>query len=361
MILFATLPTEAIRNIPGVTECKVGPSHRARSRRSHLKRIVDPMNTRPRSTAASAASPGGTTASGRPDLLSPLHLAALGRLEFVARSVVDGFLIGLHRSPYRGFSVEFAENRPYYPGDDIRFVDWKMYGRSDRYYVKQFEEETNLRAYLLLDTSESMDWVSDEGRLVTKLAYARLLAASLSVLLLRQGDAVGMLAFDTEIRAHVAPRGVLRHLNRLVRELESLEGHGGTEAERALGDVAVRLRRRGLVVLISDLLVEPQATRDALHFLRHRGHEVLVFHLMDPAERELPPAGDALFYDPETGDELRTSSSALRREYGRAVEEAISDWRRVCRGMGADYEVVTTDTPIGRVLRRYFEKRARLG
>jgi len=293
--------------------------------------------------------------------MAPLHVSALGRLEFVARSVVDGFLIGLHRSPHRGFSVEFAENRPYYPGDDIRFVDWKMYGRSDRYYVKQFEEETNLRAYLVLDTSESMAWVSDPERYVTKLAYARLLAASLSLLLLRQGDAVGLIAFDEEIRTHVEARGVLRHVNRLVRELEALDGHGGTGAERALGDVAVRLRRRGLVVLVSDLLVAQQATRDALHYLRHRGHEVLVFHLMDPAERDLPTAGDALFFDPETDEELRTSSSALRREYGRAVEEAIGEWRRVCRGMGADYELVTTDTPVGHVLRRYLEKRARLG
>lgn len=304
---------------------------------------------------------GGESAARRPDLMAPLHVSALGRLEFVARSIVDGFLIGLHRSPHRGFSVEFAENRPYYPGDDIRFVDWKMYGRSDRYYIKQFEEETNLRAYLLIDTSESMAWVSDAERYVSKLAYTRLLAASLSLLLLRQGDAVGLIAFDETIRAHVEARGVLRHVNRLVRELEGLEGGGATGAERALGDVAVRLRRRGLVVLLSDLLVAREATQDALHFLRHRGHEVLVFHLMDPAERELPTAGDAVFFDPETDEELRTSSSALRGEYARAVEQAVGDWRRVCRGMGADYELVTTDTPVGHVLRRYLEKRARLG
>ena len=303
----------------------------------------------------------GESAARRPDLMAPLHVSALGRLEFVARSIVDGFLIGLHRSPHRGFSVEFAENRPYYPGDDIRFVDWKMYGRSERDYIKQFEEETNLRAYLLIDTSESMAWVSDAERYVTKLAYARLLAASLSLLLLRQGDAVGLIAFDETIRAHVEARGVLRHVNRLVRELEELEGGGATGAERALGDVAVRLRRRGLVVLLSDLLVAREATQDALHYLRHRGHEVLVFHLMDPGERELPTAGDAVFFDPETDEELRTSSSALRGEYARAVEEAVGDWRRVCRGMGADYELVTTDTPVGHVLRRYLEKRARLG
>ncbi len=316
------------------------------------------MNTR---ADASAESQTVDRSAVRPDLMAPLHVSSLGRLDFVARGIVDGFLIGLHRSPHRGFSVEFAENRPYYPGDDVRFMNWKMYGRSDRYYIKQFEEETNLRAYLLLDTSLSMDWVSDEGKYVRKIEYARLLAASLSVLLLRQGDAVGLLAFDEQIRAHVEARGVLRHLNRLVRELETLSGHGSTEAERALRDVSMRLRRRGLVILISDLLVDPEATREALHYLRHRGHEVLVFHLMDPAECDLPAAGDALYYDPETDEELRTSSSALRREYGRAVAESISEWRRVCSHMGADYELLTTDVPIGRGLRRYLEKRARLG
>ena len=146
-------------------------------------------------------------------------LASLGNLEFVARSVVEGFLIGLHRSPHRGFSVEFAENRPYVPGDDVRHVDWRMYARSDRYYVKQYEEETNLRAYLAVDTSASMDWTSSPGRLLSKLEYARLTAASLAYLLLRQGDSVGLLAFDERIRVRVPPRGTRRHLGTLLASL----------------------------------------------------------------------------------------------------------------------------------------------
>ena len=293
--------------------------------------------------------------------LDPAHLAALGNLEFVARSVVEGFLIGLHRSPHRGFSVEFAENRPYVPGDDVRHVDWRMYARSDRYYVKQYEEETNLRAYLAVDTSASMDWTSSPGRLLSKLEYARLTAASLAYLLLRQGDSVGLLAFDDRIRVRVPPRGTRRHLGTLLASLGGLTGSGTTDARGAIREVALRMRRRGLVVVISDLLVEPAETLRALHFLRHRGHEVLVFHLMDPGERDLPQAGDAVFFDPEDESEIRTDSAGLRAEYMKAVEEAVRAWRLECRRMGADYHLFTTDTPLGSVLGEFLEKRSRLG
>ena len=295
------------------------------------------------------------------DRLNPADLAALGNLEFVAHSVVEGFLIGLHRSPHRGFSVEFAENRPYVPGDDVRHMDWRMYARSDRYYVKQYEEETNLRAYLAVDTSRSMDWTSAPGRLVSKLEYARLLTASLAYLLLRQGDAVGLLAFDDRIRVRVQPRGTRHHLGTLLASLARLRGSGTTDAGGAIREVALRMRRRGLVVLISDLLVDPDETLLALHFLRHRGHEVLVFHLMDPGERDLPQAGDAVFFDPEDDTEIRTDSAGLRTEYRRAVDEAVRAWRLECRRMGADYHLFTTDTPLGVVLGEYLEKRSRLG
>jgi len=297
----------------------------------------------------------------RPDLQDPRHLADLGRLELVARGVVEGFLIGLHTSPHRGFSVEFAENRPYNAGDDIRFVDWKMFARSDRYYIKQFEEETNLRAYLVLDISRSMGWTSDASRLVPKIEYAKMLAASIAMLLLRQGDAVGMMAFDTQVRHRVVPRGGRQHLATILHALDRLEASEGTDAGGAMRDVALRLSRRGLIVLVSDLLVDPEQTRRAVGYLRHRGHEVLVLHLMDPAERELPAAGEAIFFDPETGDELRTNSAALRGEYRASVEAAVSQWRRHCLRLGADYQLITTDTPLGVALGNYLDKRARLG
>jgi uncharacterized protein (DUF58 family) len=297
----------------------------------------------------------------RVDLLKPHELAALGGLEFVARQVVEGFIAGLHRSPHRGFSVEFAEHRMYQPGDDLRYIDWRMYGRSDRYYIKQFEEETNLRAYVLLDVSASMAWTSAEGVLPPKLWYARLLAASLSLMLVRQGDAVGLVAFDTQVRAHIAPRGGRRHWHELLRSIAQLEASGRTDPGTALRDLAMRLRRRGLVILLSDLLVDPEATRLAVRFLRHRGHEVLLFHLLDPGERELPAVGEARFIDPETDEELPVSAADVRAEYRAAVEHALAEWHTELAPHGIDYVVIGTDEPMGHALRAYLHKRERLG
>jgi len=303
------------------------------------------------------ANPGAS----RPDLLDPATLAQLGGIELLARGVVEGFLMGLHRSPHRGFSAEFAELRAYRAGDDLRYIDWRMYGRSDRFYVKQFEEETNLRAYILLDVSESMGWTSSPGALPSKLWYAKLLAAALALVLLRQGDAVGMAAFHDRIVQRLQARGGRRQWHEVVRRLRPLEAEGGTSAERALRDLAVRLRRRGLVILLSDLLVATESTRTALHFLRHRGHEVLVFHLVDPGERELPPASEARFFDPETREELLVSVPAIRAEYRRAVATALVEWERALKPQGIDYEVVDTDQPMSLALRAYLRKRERLG
>jgi uncharacterized protein (DUF58 family) len=297
----------------------------------------------------------------RADLLEPRDLAALGGIEFVARQIVEGFLAGLHRSPHRGFSVEFAEHRMYQPGDDLRHIDWRVFGRSDRYYIKQFEEETNLRGYVLLDVSASMAWTSQPGVLPPKLWYAKQLAASLALMLVRQGDAVGMLAFDSAVRAHITPRGGRRHWHELLRALAHIEASGQTDPGNALRDLAGRLRRRGLVILLSDLLVDPDATRLALRFLRHRGHEVLVLHLLDPGERELPGVGEARFVDPETDEEVPVSAADVRAEYREAVERALSEWRAELAPQAIDYVVIGTDEPMGHALRAYLHKRERLG
>lgn len=280
----------------------------------------------------------------------------------MASRVVEGLLSGLHRSPHRGFSVEFAEHRPYQPGDDLRFVDWRMYGRSDRYYVKQFEEETNLRCILLLDLSASMDWSSDEaGGLPPKLWYAKQLAASLGLLLIRQGDAVGITAFDESVRLRIEPAGGRSHWHQLVRSLDGLRSGGRTDAALPLRDAAARMRRRGLAILISDLLVDPEETSLALRLLRHRGHEVVVFHLMDPGELELPGVASARFVDPETGEELPASAAEVRHEYRRAVEQALREWRDALAPEGMDYSVVQTDRPMALALRHYLRRRASLG
>ena len=297
----------------------------------------------------------------RADLLDPASLSQLGGMEFVAREVVEGFLMGLHRSPHRGFSAEYAELRAYQAGDDLRYIDWRMYGRSDRYYVKQFEEETNLRAYLCIDVSESMGWSSDPGTQPSKLWYAKHLAASLGLILIRQGDSGGMAAFHDRIIDRVKARGGRRQWHELARRLEALESAGGTSAEGALKDLAIRLRRRGLVVLVSDLLVDRTETLTALKFLRHHGHEVLVFHVIDPGERELPAASEARFYDPETNDELLVSVADIRAEYREAVADALEEWRRDLKPHGIDYQVVDTDSPMTLALRAYLRKRERLG
>lgn len=301
-----------------------------------------------------------SSTSARPDLLDPASLSRIGGIEFIARKVVEGFLMGLHRSPHRGFSAEFAELRMYQPGDDLRYIDWRMYGRSDRFYVKQFEEETNLRAYILLDVSGSMGWSSDPA-LPAKLWYARHLAAALSLILLRQGDSVGLVTFHQQVVDRVAPRGGRSQWNELLRHLAAAEAGGETRPQLALREIAVRLRRRGLVIVLSDLLADPEATRLALRYLRHRGHEVLVMHLLDPGERELPAGGDVRFFDPETNEELLVSVADLRTRYRDAVTTALSEWERSLRPQGIDYTVVDTGRPMALALRAYLRKRERLG
>ena len=288
----------------------------------------------------------------RADLLDPYEVAQLGGLEMVTRGVVEGFLTGLHRSPNHGFSVEFAEHRPYQMGDELRYVDWKMWARSDRLYVKQYEEETNLRSMLLVDISKSMDWRGAENRL-TKLEYAQRLAAALVMVLLRQRDATGMISFDDEVRDVIPARSSRAQWNLLVRRIGELKAGDGTAAEPALRRVTDLLRRRGLVVFVSDLLLDRDLTLKALQFLRHRGHHVVVFHVMDPAEMTLDGPPEAEFVDPESdGVRIVTRPREMRSAYEGTVSQAIHGWRMACRSGGIAYHHVTTDTPFGLVLRR---------
>ena len=296
----------------------------------------------------------------RLDLLDPYEIAELGGIEFTTEGVVEGFLSGLHQSPFKGFSVEFAEHRPYQPGDELRYVDWKVLGRTDRLMVKQYEAETNLRSMLLLDTSRSMDW-SGEGRRLTKLEYGRRLAAALSLILLRQRDATGLIAFDDEVRIVVPAKARSQHRWTLLRELTHVAPGAGTAAEPALRRVTDLLRRPGLVVLISDLLLERELTLRALQYLRHRGHQVMVFHLMDPAECALQGPPEARFEDPESGEGVIVRPREFRTAYADTVRRVIHAWRQACRRGGMTYYHVTTDTPFGHVLRRATARRARLG
>jgi uncharacterized protein (DUF58 family) len=296
----------------------------------------------------------------RADLYDPAALAALGHIEVAARWIVDGFLSGLHRSPRKGFSVEFADFRPYQPGDDLRYVDWKIAARADRWVVKQYEEETNLRATLVLDVSRSMDWRGAPAELrLTKRAYAEQLAAALALLLLRQRDAVGLIRFDDAVRTSIPPRARTTQWRRLVAALAERAGGRASDLAAALGQAARLVTRRGMVVLVSDLLVDVDAAMPALRGLRAAGHDVTVFHVMDPAEHRFTLTGEAQYEDPETALAVPAAGADVRAAYDSTVATVITEWRQALGAMGAGYELVLTDQPYALPLRRAFDARQR--
>jgi uncharacterized protein (DUF58 family) len=299
-------------------------------------------------------------ARARADLLDPATIAALGRIEVIARWVVDGFLTGLHRSPRKGFSVEFAEHRPYQPGDELRMLDWKIAARSDRLVVKQFEEETNLRATIVLDVSRSMAWTGDPARL-TKLAYAERLAAAIALLLLRQRDAVGLIRFDAEVRTAIAPRARTGQWKRLIASLDDPGAGRATRAGSAFAQAGRLVPRRGLIVLISDLLLDPEDVLGPVRALRRAGPQVAVLQVLDPSERDLAAgAGEALFVDPESDESVPAAVADVRAAYRETVLSALGEWRTQLARAGAAYEIVSTDAPFGVALRRAFAARQRL-
>ncbi|HYT05081.1 MAG TPA: DUF58 domain-containing protein [Gemmatimonadales bacterium] len=288
----------------------------------------------------------------RIDLLDPAEVARLGGIEIVAEGVVEGFLAGIHRSPFRGFSVEFTEHRAYQPGDELRYLDWKILARADRLFVKQFEEETNLRAMILVDASRSMAWRGAPARL-TKRAYADRLAAALALILLRQRDATGLITFDEVVREVVPARVKAGQWARLVRALVSTPDGGGTAAQAALVQLTSLLARRGLVILVSDLLFDRELALTALRYLRHRGHQVIVAHLMDPAEAELAGPPEVRFRDPESDASVVVRPRELARAYRETVRREIAAWRTSCRRHGIAYHHLLTDLPFGMALRLF--------
>jgi uncharacterized protein (DUF58 family) len=303
----------------------------------------------------------------RADLFDPASLAALGRIEIVARWIVDGFMSGLHRSPRKGFSVEFADYRPYQPGDDLRYIDWKIAARADRWVVRQYEEETNLRASIVLDVSRSMAWsgahMGQDGAAairLTKLAYAERLTAALALLLLRQRDAVGLVRFDDRIRSAVPPRARKGQWRRVIAALEEPGTGKASSAPEALVQAARLISRRGLIVLISDLLMDLPEVEPAMRALRAAGHDITVLHVMDPAERDLPLSGEALFIDPESDLTVPAAVADVRVAYRNTVQEVIEEWRTMFGAIGVGYEVVLTDAPFGVPLRRAFAARQQL-
>ncbi len=288
--------------------------------------------------------------------IDPKALASLGKLEVVARSVVEGFAAGLHRSPYKGLAVEFAEHRIYVPGDDLRRIDWRVYAKSDRYYVRLYEEETNLRAYLLLDGSGSMGYSS--GR-ISKFRYARLLAAALSYLMLRQTDSVGLVTFDTKVRRYIPPRSVPTHLRRILDELGEVSPSGETSLAEVLHALAERFKRRGLIIVLSDLFDDPKKILSALAHFRHKKHEVVVFQVLDRAEVEFPFSGYMKFRSLETrSKEVHVEPQRLRRAYLERCEAHASEIARGCRDNRIDFVRMLTAPPYEKSLAASLSRRA---
>lgn len=291
--------------------------------------------------------------------LSPRLLAQIKQLDLKARMVVEGFLTGLHKSPYHGFSVEFAEYRPYLPGDEVKRIDWKVLARSDKYFVKEFEEETNLKAYILLDSSASMGYHGQN--VASKLEYGSYLAAALSFLLLSQNDAAGLVLFNSRLQRYLPPRSRRTHWHAILQELNQAKPGGQTGYKKIFQELAGHLKRRGLLVLISDLWGDDDEIINSLKNLRHLKHEVLVFHLLDPDEASFPFKSEAVFADMETGQELQIDPAGLRQKYLKALKQRTDHLGRECRRHLIDYQPVVTDQPFDQALLKYLHKRQKLG
>jgi uncharacterized protein (DUF58 family) len=294
------------------------------------------------------------TTSSRARFLDPAILSKIGSLELIARTVVEGFVSGLHQSPYLGFSVDFAEYRQYMPGDDIRRIDWKVFGRSDRYYVKEYEGETNTNVYLLLDVSGSMGYQSGS---VSKMEYASYLAASLAYFAQRQKDSVGLVTFDDRLVDKLPARCRLGHLNSLLHILDNVRPTAKTEFGRPLQALAETLRRRGIVVLISDLYAPPEDVVRSLQHFRFNGNDMVVFHILDPQERNFEFSRSFRMEDMETKRQVVMVPEAVREEYLQLMNQHIETLKKECGVLGIDYLLLDTSRPLDYALYSYLYTR----
>ena len=291
------------------------------------------------------------------NLLDPRNLEKFGNLELVARKVVEGFISGKHKSPFKGFSVEFAEHREYSPGDEIRTIDWRAYAKTDRYYVKEFEEETNLRANILVDASGSMRYGAQGS--VSKFQYACSLAAALAYLLLHQQDAVGLATFDTAVRRYIPPRAVPNHLRIICQELRDTQPAGDTQLASVFHDLAERVKRGGLVIIISDMFYDIKPLLTALQHFRHRRHEVMVFQPLDRDELTFPFKNWTEFRNLENADHRRRIDPArIRSGYLAALRQFLAELKTGCGQLRIDHVMLDTETPYDYALARYLARRA---
>lgn len=307
-------------------------------------------------------------------------------MELKARMVVEGFIAGLHKSPYHGFSVEFAEHRQYMPGDDLKFIDWKILGKTERYYVKRFEEETNLKTYLLLDISRSMDFKSENtssinnirkgflkkyfssennedlqtGSEMTKLEYASHLAASIAYLMLLQRDAISLTTYDTEIRSYIPPHSTKANLRLILKELTNVKSLNQTGTAKCLNEIADKVKKRGLVILFSDLFDEQKDVLNALKHFRYNKNEVIIFQIMDPMEINFLEGSPVTLKDMETSEEMYSQPAAMQKIYRESIQEFIQNYKTECIKNNIEFITLSTATSFETALLGYLNKRKRL-
>ena len=290
--------------------------------------------------------------------LQPEMAAKLDNMLLRARLVVEGYIIGLHKSPYHGFSVEFAEHRAYGPGDEIRHIDWKLYGKPDRYYIKEYEEETNLRSYVIVDISKSMTYSSKK---ITKLEYASFLTAALSYLMLHQKDGIGLILFDQKIQSFIPPRSTSNHLNTILSQLDKIQPGEDTKIGDVLHEMADRIKKRGLVILISDLFDDFDSVMSGLKHFRYNKQEVIVFHIMDRQELQFNFNTRTRFKDMESNEMITTEPWQIRKSYEDLVLEFQNKYRKNCRNRLIDYIPLFTDQNLDKAISQYLRKREKLG
>ena len=290
--------------------------------------------------------------------LEPEMVARLSNMSLRARLVVEGYIIGQHKSPFHGFSVEFAEHRAYGPGDEIRHVDWKLYGKTDRYFVKQYEEETNLRAYILLDTSRSMEYKSSK---ISKLDYGNYLSAALAYLMINKQDGVGLTLFDNQIQKFIPPRSKPSHINTILTHLDTIGSGKDTNVGIVLHEMAERIKKRGLVILISDLFDETENIIKGLKHFRHNKQEIIVFHIMDRKELDFNFTNRTKFKDMETDEQITTEPWKIRKIYQQSIRSYQDELRLRCREQKIDYVPLFTDQNLDLALNEFLKKRQRLG
>ena len=290
--------------------------------------------------------------------LNPAVVAKLKSLELKARTVVEGFMVGYHKSPYHGFSVEFSQHRPYMQGDSIKNLDWKVFAKSERYYIKQYEEETNLLAHIILDSSKSMDYKHDGD--ITKYDYAKVLAASLVYLLLRQQDAVGLAIYSDEIKSYLRPKSKWTYLRQILSEIERSKPSSVTKTSESINAIVENIKTRGLVIVISDFLDDVNEVLDSLKKFYYKKNEVIVFQILDPIERNFGFNKDSIFIDMETNEELTTQPIQIQKAYSDTMKEYLTTFKNGCEKYGFDYNLIDTTSSFDAALMSFFKKRAKL-